>query len=348
MSKNTARAGRQMIAFGVLSAIAAFAASTSALAQSQKIVVYTVIPEEDVNSKINAEFTKQTGIQVEVLNVPAVGTLAARIESEAAQPRADIFAAAPTDFQQGLAKKGLLEAYKSPALSADAASKGYADPDGYWTGWYGMTTCIFWNTDNFKDIASKGVSTPKTWDDILNPAYSGQIATSNPQTSAIGYVLLATQIFRSGEDKAWEYTKALNKNVTQYTPSAPLTVTLVEKGEASVGTFWLADVLNAKIKRQQSIEFVVPPDNVVNVWAASIVKGGPNTEGAKKYIDFLLSEYPQQVNAQFGFRHPLNAKVTPPAGAPALSDLKTVKYDNAWATANMDRVRKQWAEVTGQ
>lgn len=329
--------------------LAALSAIPFAASAQQKIVVYTVIPEAAVNREINDEFTKRTGIQVEVLNVPAVGTIASRIRSEKEKPRGDVFAAAPIDFQDGLAKDGLLVAYKSPALSAEAVTKGYADPHGFWTGWYGMTTCIFWNTDRFsKELAPKGVAKPATWEDLLNPQLKGQIALANPQTSAIGYVLLATQIFRSGEAKAWDYTRELNKNVKQYTPSAPLTVSLVSQGEASVGAFWLADVLGAKVNGKQPLDFVVPSPNVVNIWAASIIKGGPNTEGAKKYIDYLQTEFPQDANSRLGFRHPLNAKVAPPTGAPALGSIKTVAYDNTWATENMDRVRKQWRSESGQ
>lgn len=316
---------------------------------AEKIVVYTVIPETEVNRQINEEFTKRTGIDVEVLGIPAVGTVASRIRSEKAKPRADIFATATVDFQESLAKDGLLLAYKSPLETDVIVKKGYSDPNGFWHGWYGLTTAIFWNTNRFdKDIGAKGGAKPATWEDLLNPAYKGQIILANPQTSAIGYVLLATQIFRSGEAKAWDYTRKLNENVKQYTPSAPLTVTLVEQGEGTVGAFWLADILTSKIGRKQPIDFVVPQDNVVSVWAASIVNGGPNPEGAKKYIDFLLTEYPQSINAKYGFRSPLNPKVGPPEGAPSLANLKTVAYDLPWAIENMDRVRKEWSRVSGQ
>lgn len=336
-------------ALAVALAASLVAASTGAASAQQKIVVYTVIPDAEVNRQINEEFTKRTGIQVEVLNVPAVGTVASRIRSEKDRPRADVFATAPVDFHEALAKDGLLDTYKSPAVTEDMVAKGYADANGRWFGWYGLTTCIFWNTDRFaKELAPKGLQPPATWDDLLDPRLADQIVLANPQTSAIGYVLLATQIFRSGEDKAWAYTRALDKNVKQYTPSAPLTVTLVEQGEASVGAFWLADVLTAKLARKGPIAFTVPPDNVVNVWAASIVKGGPNPEGARKYIDFLLTAYPQTINAEYGFRHPLNPAATPPEGAPPLADLKLVKYDVEWASANVDRLRKQWARETGR
>jgi len=330
-------------------AATALVLSAGIAAAQQKIVVYTVIPEAEVNRQINEEFTKRTGIQVEVLNVPAVGTVASRIRSEKDRPRADVFAAAPVDFHEALAKDGLLDSYKSPAVTPEAVAAGYADANGTWFGWYGMTTAIFWNKDRLaKDLAPQGVKEPKTWDDLLDARLKDQLVLANPQTSAIGYVLLATQIFRSGEEKAWDYTRKLNANVKQYTPSAPLTVTLVEQGEASMGAFWLADILSAKLTRNRPVDFVVPPENVVNVWAASIVKGGPNPEGARKYIDFLLSEFPQNVNAKFGFRHPLNPKATPPDGAPSLKDISLVKYDTNWAAANIDRIRKQWGRETGR
>lgn len=316
-------------------------------AAAEKITVYTVLPETEVNRQINEEFTKRTGIEVEMLSIPAVGTVASRIRTEKARPRAEVFAAATVDFQEALAKEGLLLAYKSPLETDDVIKKGYSDPNGYWHGWFGQTTAIFWNRNRFdKELGNS--PKPSTWDDLLNPAYKGQVILANPQTSAIGYVLLATQVFRLGEDKAWDYTKKLNANVKQYTPSAPLTVTLVEQGEGTLGAFWLSDILTSKIGRKQPIDFVVPQDNVVSVWAASIINGAPNPEGAKKYIDFLLSEYPQSINAKFGFRSPLNPKVAPPEGAPTLSELKTVKYDLPWATTNMDRIRKEWSRVSGQ
>lgn len=86
----------------------------------------------------------------------------------------------------------------------------------------------------------------------------------------------------------------------------------------------------------------------MNVWAASIVKGGPNPEAAKKYIDFLLSEYPQEINARLGFRNPVMRKSPPPEGAPGLDSVKTITYDLTWATDNMDRIRQRWSAETGK
>lgn len=330
-----------------LAALTLFSGAPDAFAQD-KVVVYTVTPFPEMNRRISEEFTKRTGIKVEYLNVPAVGTLAARIRSEKDRPRADVFATAPVDFHEALAKDGLLAPYHSPALPPDAVAKGYADGKGYWTGWFATTIAIFWNTNQFKKEIGENAALPRTWDDLLKPEFKGKLVSANPQTSAVGFVELATQTFRLGEEKAWDYVKKFAANSAQFTPSAPIVVALVEKGEVPVGVFWLSDIMTAKVSRNQPLDFTIPPDNAVAVWAASIVKGGPNPEGAKKFIDFLTSEFVQDTATRVAFYHPLNPKVAPPEGAPALADMKVVKYDMEWATANMDRLRKKWGEVTGQ
>lgn len=336
-----------LIAVTGLAAVALFSGASRAVAQ-EKVVVYTVIPSPEMNRRISEEFTRRTGIKVDFLNIPAVGTLAARIRSEKDKPRADVFATAPVDFQEGLAKDGLLLQYKPLDLPADAVAKGYADPNGYWTGWFATTTAIFWNGSRFKQDVGENVATPKTWDDLLKPEFKGKLVSANPQTSAVGYVQLATQMFRLGEDKGWDYASKFAASTAQFTPSAPVVVTLVEKGEVPVGVFWLSDILTSKLNRNQPLEYVVPADNAVAVWAASIVKGGPNPEAAKKFVDFLNSEYVQDLAAKLAFYHPLNPKTEPPAGAPALSNMSLVKYDMNWAAENMDRLRKKWGQVSGK
>ena len=342
ITRRTATAG--------LAATALAGLASPALGQGKgKIVVYTVNPETDLNRMINDEFTKRTGIEVSLLIIPAVGTAASRIRSEKDRPRADVFAASPIDFQEALAADGLIESYRSPLVTPEMVAKGFAHEKGLWTGWFAHTMCFFWNNERIaKDFTPKGISTPKTWEDLLKPEYQGQLVTSDTRTSSTGVVLLATQVFRSNEEKAFEYIRALHKNIKLYTPSAPLTVTLVERGEAPIGIFLLGDVLSAKYNRKQPIDFIVPQENTANVWTASIIKGGPNTEGAKKYIDYLMSEYPQELNAKIGFRYPINPKAKSVEGAPPLSSIKLVKYDTAFVAANLDRLRRRWTVETGQ
>jgi iron(III) transport system substrate-binding protein len=323
--------------------------ATLPAAARDKVVVYTGISEPDVNNRMNEEFLRQTGIEVEILVIPSQGAIASRVRAEKSQARADVLSALTVDLAQSLAKDGLLLSHKAKYDTPEFIQKGYSDPEGFWHGWYASTTAIFWNTARFKnDAALQGVKPPATWDDLLNPAFKGKVILPNPQTTSIGSTLIATQIFRSGEEKAWDYERKLHTNVAQYTAAPNLTVALLEQGEGAVGAFWLSEVLTSKIGRKQPLEVVVPPDNVVAVFTASIVKGGPNTEGAKKYIEFLQSKFAQEVNGKYAFRSPLNGEVAPPEGAPPISSVQSVKFDLDWTAQNLDRIRKQWARETGQ
>jgi iron(III) transport system substrate-binding protein len=330
----------------ITGALMAFAVSSPVWAKD-KIVVYTGINEERFTSAIKQEFTRQTGIDVEMLIIPANGTMIARVETEKSRPRADVIMDTTVDFMQKLKSEGLIEPYKAKAETPQFVQRGYADNDGYMHGWFAIVPTIFWNKEQYaSDSSLKGVQPPTSWQDLLNPAFKGKVIVPNPQTTAMGAVMYITQIFRLGEANAWDYARKLNDNIAQYTASASLPITLVERGEGTIGVGWSADVLAATIGRGQKLGFAIPQDNAVSVWVAGIVKGGPDPDAARKFIDFLQSDYVQQAAPKLGYRLPVSGSVPPQAGMPALSSIKTVKYDLGWASQNIDRVRKQWAKET--
>lgn len=316
---------------------------------SETVVVYTGIYEEALVNAIKTEFTRQTGINVEMLIIPAQGTIIARVETEKNRPRADVVADTTADFIQKLRAQGLIEPYKSKAETPEFVQRGYADPDGYMHGWFAITPMIFWNKARFdSDPSLKGVQHPTSWEDLLNPAFKGKVIVPNPQTTAMGSVLLMTQIFRLGEAKAWEYVRSLNGNIIQYTASASLPVALVERGEGTIGIGWSSDVLGATIGRGQQLGFAIPQDNAVTVMGAAIIKGGPNPDAARKFVDFMQGDFVQNAAAKLGYRLPLSPSVAAVEGVPPLSSIRAVSYDLNWAAQNVDRVRRQWARETGK
>ena len=66
------------------------------------------------------------------------------------------------------------------------------------------TLVILLNPQRFeKEIAPKGMAKPKTWDDLLNPAYAKNVASGTPASCGGATSSLAVQIFRNGgEDRA--------------------------------------------------------------------------------------------------------------------------------------------------
>lgn len=311
-------------------------------AQTTKIVVYSALPDLET-TLVHREFTKRTGIQVEALSVAAAGTLAARIRAEKDRPRADIFVGGSADFHAPLATEGLLLAYRSPAAAEARVSPAYIDPNGFWHGWYLGALGIIINADRWdRDMAPRRIARPATWDDLVKPEFRGHFIMPSPITTGGGYIFVAAQIFRLGEDRAWAYLRALNANASQYTPTAPGTITLLARGEGVVGMMWAHEGIGAKLAALQPLDTIVPPDTAFEIGAVSILKGGPNPDGARAYVDFLMSRTPQDINAKYGYRYPVRGDVPVPMGATPFADLKFVKYDRNWAIQNQQAVRDRW------
>ena len=320
----------------------------SVSAQPQRIIVYSALPDLET-SLVHREFTKKTGIQVEALSVAAAGTLQARIRAEKDRPRADIFVGGSRDFHIPLAREGLLLLYRSPAAAQAKVSPDHLDPAGYWHGWYLGALSIIINSERWdRELAPRRVQKPATWDDLAKAEFRGHFVMPSPITTGGGYIFVAGQVFRLGEDRAWAYLKNLNTNAVQFTPTAPGTITLLERGEATIGMMWAHEAIGARILRGAPLEVIVPPDTGFEVGAVSIIKGGPNPAGAKAYVDYLMSRVPQDINARYGFRYPVRADVEVPRGATPFNQLKFVKYDLEWAIQNQARLRERWTREIGR
>jgi iron(III) transport system substrate-binding protein len=317
-------------------------------AQAGRVVVYSAL-DSTVTSEVLRAFERRTGLRTEALTLAAAGTLATRITAERARPQADIFLGGSNDFHAPLARQGLLEAYRSPMLAEARLAPEFYDPQGYWYGWYIGALSIFYNRDRFeREPAPRGVRPPATWDDLLNPAFRGQLVLPSPVTTGGGFIFVAAQIFRLGnEDRAFDWLKRLAENAT-FTPTAPAGITLVSRGEAIVGMNWGHDVRSMAVNQGFPVELVFPPDTATEIGAVSIIKGGPNPAGARQFVDFILTRTPQDINAKYGLRYPTRADAPAPLGMPPLSSLRFVKYDRQWAIDNQARLRQKWQQVIGK
>jgi iron(III) transport system substrate-binding protein len=316
-------------------------------AQARRIVVYAAM-DETVISRIVRAFTERTGIQVEMLTVAAAGTVAARITAERARPRADIFVGGSIDFHAPLAAEGILVSYRSPAAAEAKVPREFLDPKGFWHGWYFGVLSVVVNRPVFDGtLGAAGVPLPKTWDDLALPAFRGQVVLPSPVTTGAGYIFLATQFFRLGEERGWTYLKALAANTSQFAPTVPAAMTLVERGEAALGVNWAHVGLIAR-NRGVPVDIILPPDTGYEIGGVSIIRGGPNPEGAKQFVDFVFSRLAQDIAVRYHLTYPVRGDVPSPTGMPALENVKLVKYDRDWAIANMTRVRERWMREVGR
>ncbi|MFB3819250.1 MAG: extracellular solute-binding protein [Candidatus Methylomirabilales bacterium] len=338
---------KRTLALGTALALAIVSAGVAAAAD---VVVYAALDKKTIE-EIAQAFKEATGLTAEIaLQIEQAGTIASRVQTEAANPRADIFIGGNSSIHDGLAKGGFLAQYVSPEVAKAGIAKKFMDPGGFWSGWYLGALAVLVNEKRFQaELQPKGLKLPATWDDLLNPAYKGEVIAANPATTGGAVIFMATQIFRLGsEEKGFQYIAELHKNVSQYTPGANGSIPLVAQGQAIAGIAWGHDLIRQKKAENLPVAVVFPRDNGYEIGAVSILKGAKNQAAARKFVDFILTPRPMEINARNGLRYPVRGGVRLPEGVPAFESLHFVDYDQAKVAANLDAWKKRWAQITGK
>lgn len=309
------------------------------------VTVYSVLNESTNNAFIEAFKAATPGAGVEILPFNGAGAAQTRIRTEKDSPKADVFIGGSSEFHDPLGTDGLLTPYVSP--NAATVDDAYKDPAGNWTGWYVGIFGLIVNTDRW---ATEMGSAPKpaTWDDLLDPAFAGKLDMPSPVTTGGGYIFLANQVFRfdHNEERAMEFMTQLHANIGQYVGGSPQAIELVSQGQFLMGPNWGHDILTAA-NTGAPVEFVAPAQTANEIGAVSIVKDGPNTEGAKVFVDWSLTREAALLNVSLSNRLSVYPDVPPAPGAPTLDQVTLVPYDRVWATANKDRLIKMWQAAIG-
>ena len=302
--------------------------SSQSTGGSGKLVVYSALNDDDMVT-LSQQFKKDTGIDIEYITLSG-GDATARVQSEKDNPQADVVVGGSVDLYGSLKDAGALAAYDSP--NNDDLDPMFTDTDHCWQGWYMGVQSIILNTDRFdKELATQGLERPKTWDDLLDSRYKNVLVWANPSTAGGAYIFTACQIFRLGEDKAWEYLKALDANVHHYYEAAGGVISPVATGEFIASIAWAHD--SFKIKQQgYPLEIIIPQDTAFEIGGAAVIAGAKNEENAQKFIDWLLTPEIQKLNTSISYRYSVRDDVASPEGLPKLSDLSLVNYDRQKAS----------------
>jgi iron(III) transport system substrate-binding protein len=304
--------------------LAALLASVPATAAGT-LTVYCAVQEEWCRAVATA-FERETGISV-AMTRKSSGETYAEIKAEAANPRGDVWWGGTGDPHQQAAAEGLTIEYTPKNLDQlyDWAKKQWEETKhrtiGVYTGALGFGY-------NEKLLKAKGIAEPKCWADLLDPKLKDEIQIADPHSSGTSYNMLATMVQIMGEDKAFDYLKALHKNISQYTKSGAAPATAVSLGEATVGIVFMHDMITEAIKNPE-VKVVAPCEGTgYEIGSMSLIKGARNLENAQKFYDWALTPVAQALGAQnHSYQTPSN-KLTPlPALGVDFSKIKLISYD---------------------
>lgn len=306
-------------------------------AADRNLVMYCGVDEAWCRAMATT-YQKETGVNVDMTRMSA-GEIYARLRAEKDNPQADIWWGGTGDPHLQAAEEGLTEEYKSPELPnlLDWAQK-QAERAKYRT--VGIYLGALGYGYNDEDLKQRGLQAPACWADLIKPEFKGEVEMADPNSSGTAWTALATMVQLMGEDKAFDYFKALDKNMAEYTKAGAAPALAIGKGETLVGIAFQHDIINSA-KQNPAVKVVSPCEGTgYEIGSMSIVKGAKHLDEAQKYYDWALTPAAQKLAAENGsFQMPSNKATPVPPEAPDLSKIKLIDYD--FAKYGSSEVRKK-------
>lgn len=300
-----------------------------------KVVVYSPHDADPLNAGIELFKKTYPGIEVEVV-AAGTGELAQRVVAEAANPQCDVFWGGGADTLA--AYVDYFDAYV--CANDSVIDEAYKDADDKWIGESPLPMVFIYNKTliDEKDV-------PTTWEGLCDPALKGKIAYCSPAKSGSAYTQLCTMLFSQPSiDEGWELVEKFIANLDgKILDSSGNCHKLVASGEYAVGvTIEKSAVL---YNDNPDIGYVYPEKNSAVPDGVALIKGCPNPDNAKLFIDFVTGlECQKDQNANWK-RRPVRSDLTP-EGLCELSSLDLGNYDFAYAANNKAALVEKWNDLT--
>ncbi|MCB1375988.1 MAG: ABC transporter substrate-binding protein [Rhodobacteraceae bacterium] len=319
------------------------AGAGGAAAQSGELVLYCSVDEAWCRAMSEA-FERETGIEV-LMTRRSSGETYAQVKAEEGQPRGDVWWGGTGDPHLQAAQERLTVEYQSPMLAElQPWAQNQAEASGHRTvGIYAGALGFGYNSDLVTE------NPPACWTDLLDERFRDDVQVANPNSSGTAYTMLATMVQLMGEDEAFEYLKALNDNISQYTQSGSAPIRAAATGETAIGIVFQHDAVTQAVAGAPIVTVAPCEGTGYEIGSMSLIDGGPNPDNARIWYDWALSPAAQEIGAQANsFQVPSNANAATPPEAPKLADIKLIDYDFAKYGSSDERSRllERWdAEV---
>lgn len=309
-----------------------FITSIGTVCASDYISAYMGFSRE-VNEALAKQIQDKLGIEVKNITL-SWGEIWARLKTEYPRFNADMVLSFGASEAINGAKKGYYELYQSPGW--DGIDEAFKSKDG---SYHALGTFSFLLLGNTKKLAEKGYEMPKSYQDLLDPKWKGQIVIPSPRTSGTAYMINYSFLQLYGEKDGWEYLTKLNENVAFYTKSGNAPTELVGRGEYLLGLGADENVLK-RIKDGYPLIWSVPEEGIgYEGNYCTILKGTKKLDLCKKVMDYLGSEEISEFLGSMGYIPPRSGSKSALYGD---VQPKFIDIDHAWAVKNKRRIVKLW------
>jgi iron(III) transport system substrate-binding protein len=281
--------------------------------EKQEVNVYTHRHYE-VDQMLFAEFEKQTGIKVNVVNAKA-DELIQKMTLEGAQSPADVLITVDAGRLVRAKDKDLLQSVTSQILNDNIPSH-LRDEDNQWFALTKRARVIAYDKERTQPQQLS------TYEDLTLPKWHNKILVRS-SGNIYNQSLMASVISHKGKDDAKKWASGIVENMAR-TPQGndrdQLKALVVGEGDvAIVNTYYIGKMLNSKdaqeVKVGERIGVFFPNQEGIgahiNISGAGVAKYAPNKANAIQFIEYLASEDAQRVFATANYEYPVNPNVKP-------------------------------------
>ena len=294
-----------LAAFATPAARAADAALIESAKKEGKVVWYTTNPIDPLVLKVQSVFEKKyEGVKIEYVRANSTD-VAMRIinEGKAGKVQADVFDGTTT---AELLKKEKLALKWLPESVRDYAPE-YKDADGYWAATNDYVIAVSYNTNLIKPGTE-----PRSWDQLLDPKYRGQMLWSSAPSTSAGPGFVGTAFKALGEEKGMEFLKKLaTQKVANVNAASRVVADQVIAGEYAIALQSFPENAIFSAKSGAPVAWIpMAPAMTGIVSTIGVTAGAPHPNAGKLLFDFLCDVDGQTIYRD-SFYIPAHPKVAP-------------------------------------
>ena len=315
-------------------------------APESKLVIYSPNSDGEINAIIPA-FEAATGIKVEMQSM-GTGDCLARIEAEIENPQADV--------QWGGMNLGnytrnpdLWEEYTSP--NDTNLPESFQSYNGHYSSYtLSGSAALLINLDVFAELGLNPDDFTG-YESLLWPELKGHIAMGDPVASSSAWAELTNMLLVMGDEaydeKAWDFVEQfiaqLDGNIIS---SSSQIYKGTADGEYAVGVSYEDPCISLLVDGATNIRVIYPEEGAVWLPAGvAIVKGAPNMENAKKFVDFLLTEEAQRLLAETTTRPAMTDIANTSEFMKPFSEINQVFEDIPFVAENKTDWQTRWTDL---
>jgi iron(III) transport system substrate-binding protein len=269
----------------------------------------------------------------------STGIITARLLAEKDNPRADVIWGLAVTSLMLFEEQNMLHPYTP--RGAEQLKPAFRSPRSPMT-WTGMNAWLAVVCFNTREAARRNIRQPRTWRDLSNPIYRGQIVMPNPASSGTGFMQVAAWLQTFGEREGWAFMDALHENVASYLHSGSAPCVQAARGEFTLGIG--LDVRGARLRQEGApIDVLVMRDGAGwDMEATAIHRGTQNLAAAKRLADWSVSRRAHEMYNQRFAIVGLPGLTNLPPFYPPQGEALMVRNDFSWMAGNRARILAEW------